>query len=69
VDLASVDATVFRICRDVSTRILEGAQPRLTIANHSDLLLNKQFARPLADINLTAMPTCRLSWARSLLKT
>jgi hypothetical protein len=60
VDLASVDATIFRICRDVTTRVLEGEQNNLTIANHSDLLLNKRFARPLADINLTrnaSLPT------------
>ena len=54
VDLASVDPTVFRICRDVTTRVLEGAQPNLTIANHSDLLLNKRFARQFVDAKLTS---------------
>jgi hypothetical protein len=53
VDLASVDATVFRMCRDMTTRVVNHAQPNLTIANHSDLLLNKRFARPIADIRLT----------------
>jgi len=48
VNLASADATVYRLCRDVSLRTSvrkdEVFQDYLTIANHAALLANKRFS-------------------------
>jgi hypothetical protein len=59
VTLASVDATIYRLCRDVSLRL--GVRPckpgvfqnYLTIANHAALLANKGFSRQVTDLDLT----------------
>lgn len=41
-NLALVDVNVYRVCHDVSLRIVNRSQPYVTIGNHSALLMNKR---------------------------
>jgi hypothetical protein len=42
-ELTREDAKVWGLCREMSLRLVGGQQPYLNIANHSALLVNKQF--------------------------
>jgi hypothetical protein len=42
-NLAVVDARVYRACRKISLLVLGACQPHLTIGNHSALLMNKRY--------------------------
>ena len=58
VTLAVVDATVYRMCRDVMLRVgapdADGVrQPYLSIASHAALLANKPFSAPVRNVDLT----------------
>jgi hypothetical protein len=55
VNLAFVDATIYRLCARVSQRTdpTGVVQNYLTIANHSALLANKSFSRQITDLDLT----------------
>ena len=47
VNLAAANPKVYRVCREITLRVSQGAipQPNLNIANHSALLVNKRFNR------------------------
>jgi hypothetical protein len=55
-NLTIADASVYRICKEISLRVVERAQPFLTIGNHLALLRNKQFSRQVSDIQLSSAP-------------
>jgi hypothetical protein len=42
-ELTRVDWRVWNLCQEMSLRIVDGQQPYLNIANHSALLMSKQF--------------------------
>jgi hypothetical protein len=44
INLAIADSQVYRVCQSVSLSVLNGAQPYLSVGNHSALLMNKQHA-------------------------
>jgi len=45
VNLAAANPKVYRVCRDITLRMVGGGQPNLNIGNHSALLMNKRFNR------------------------
>jgi hypothetical protein len=55
-NLAIADASVYRICKEISLRVVDRVQPYLTIGNHLALLSNKQFSRQVSHIDLTSVP-------------
>ena len=47
VNLAVADARVWRVCHDITLRVVNGSQPNLNMGNHSALLATKAFSASL----------------------
>jgi hypothetical protein len=55
VNLAIADSQVYRVCQSMSLRVANGAQPYLSVGNHSALLMNKRYT----PIDVPMCPTGR----------